>query len=665
MINLRCFLTTMTVLLAIAATLKCAQASQAQIDFPLNRTAYQTNEFIHLAIVRSDTAALQAGDLNLALTGEDGSSLKCTFPVKAVAVDKDARSIEHIYLNGWLLRPGNYKIDVSVDGTTATANIDVHSHIRKSSFVLADWGNRAGKNQQILMGEESLGFNVILSSSATLPDELIRAGTDFMRCCTMGGAHQMDMRMECDWSDPYVLQGGEARVVRQALADRTSPNCIGVHFYDEPGLTWWKHTKTGQMTPHNIPAQDRSFNSAYGRDPLQYCDVKPDDPATTSQWYDWGRWKFAFMDSAWTFSAFGVSEVRGDFISATQSVYGWNAYADGYYFPITRSLPMISGHGGYDDLGYGYLYPSFTFEFGRARDLSKPAWYLPSWYAGQPADHFRAEQYLSFMNNLQGMMKPPDQTVHKPSTAPATVEGIIESNRLMSRLGTIFTSMPVTRPPAAVLYSISQALYAQAHDMTDNYSGGNQVNALQMVYLASKMNQTPLFPVVEEDVLDGTLAAFHKAIVLAGIDYLDPKVVASLESFAANGGTVLLTDDCKVNIKGSAKLGMAVDTTIQQEAGKFWQQQKIKEANELSVAPNFFKKAAPLAEALKAKLTAAGVQPIFETESTMLAASRQAAGDIEYVFAVNIAPDPQRPGKNNLKPTAARHFTSGRWPPDL
>ena len=56
-------------------------------------------------------------------------------PLTGVGADKDARSVEHLYLNGWLLRPGNYKVDVAVDGTNATTNIDVHSHIRKSSFV--------------------------------------------------------------------------------------------------------------------------------------------------------------------------------------------------------------------------------------------------------------------------------------------------------------------------------------------------------------------------------------------------------------------------------------------------------------------------------------------------------------------------------------------------
>ena len=49
-------------------------------------------------------------------------------------------------------------------------------------------------------------------------------------------------------------------MVRQALADRTRGNTSGVHFYDEPGLTWMKDAK-GETTPHGVPAQVRSFEA--------------------------------------------------------------------------------------------------------------------------------------------------------------------------------------------------------------------------------------------------------------------------------------------------------------------------------------------------------------------------------------------------------------------
>src|SRR6185295_2606491 len=111
-----------------------------------------------------------------------------------------------------------------------------------------------------------------------------------------------------------------------------------------------------------------------------------------------------------------------------------------------------------------------------------------------PPMRFRMEQYLSFMNNIQGMMKPPDMQIHRPSKCSAA-EGIVESNMLMSRLGTIFTTMPVSRPPVAVLYSMSQNLITQAKDRSDNYEGGGQRNKTMFAYLTGKVIHQPLFPI--------------------------------------------------------------------------------------------------------------------------------------------------------------------------
>ena len=137
-----------------------------------------------------------------------------------------------------------------------------------------------------------------------------------------------------------MLHGATARVTNRAFRDRTHSNAVGVHYYDEPGLTWWKHAKTGEMTPHNIPAQDRSYRSAFAREPLQYHEVKAADPDQAARWTEGGRWKLGFMDAAWKQAQLGVSRVREDFQSVTQSVYGWSAYGDGYYFNVARSLPV-------------------------------------------------------------------------------------------------------------------------------------------------------------------------------------------------------------------------------------------------------------------------------------------------------------------------------------
>jgi hypothetical protein len=526
-------------------------AAELKVVLPLGRTVYQTNEWIDVAVVRQAAPRLAAGDLTLRAQGDDGSKLSFTFAVPAAAAEgAAARRTEHLHLDGRLLRPGHYTLEADADGATAKTDFDVFSHLRKTSFKLISWG-RAAKEQQLVEGEDSLGFNLFYGNpGGDDAPNFLRAGVDFMSNCTMSGAHQMDIRMECDWSDPYVTRGGTRRVVRRAFRDRTVPNVLGVHFYDEPGLTWHKHPKTGEYTPHDIPAQVRAYKEAFGQEPIPYYDVKADRPEDVARWRHWAEWKLGFMDAAWKEASFGVSYVRPDYLSATQSQYGWSAFTDGYYFNVARCLPVVSGHGGYDDYGLGYFNPSYTLEMARARDFAKPCWYLPTWYGNTPSDRFRLEQYLSFMTNVQGLMTPPDIDPFDPATKPAA-DGVVESNHLMARLGTVFTTMPVTRPPVAMLYSMSDNVHLQTQDMQLNYAHANkQGQHLPFTYLAGKLLHQQFLAVLEEDVLDGTLAANHKAVVLTSLDYLDPKVVAALEDFAAHGGVVLLTGDCKVQVQG-------------------------------------------------------------------------------------------------------------------
>src|SRR5581483_10135730 len=99
-------------------------------------------------------------------------------------------------------------------------------------------------------------------------------------------------------------------------------------------------------------------------------------------------------------------------------------------------------------------------------------------------------------------------------------------------------TMPVTKPPVAMLYSLSQAIHTQMQSKgkTNYLHEMPQGRNLAFTYLAGKLIPQPFLPVLEEDVLDGTLAADHKAVVLTSLDYLDPRVVAALEDFASGGG---------------------------------------------------------------------------------------------------------------------------------
>jgi hypothetical protein len=630
--------------LMLMALPAAAHAAKAEILLPLNRTVYQTNEWIDVSVVRGDAQALKAGDLQLTLSGADGSKLSYTFPVKPAAT----QATEHLHLNGALLRPGHYTLAVAVDGASASAEIDVFSHLRKSDFRLINWGRAQGKDQ-LVQGEDSLGFNLFYGNNGLDSDAsaFMRAGVDFMSNCTMSGAHQMDLRMECDWSDPYVTRGGTARVVRRAFQDRTRGNVPGVHFYDEPGLTWV------DGSPHGVPSQLRSYAAAFGREPIDFKKVDPKNPEHVRAWRHWARWKLGFMDAAWKEAQLGVSMVRPDYLSLTQSQYGWTAFTDGYYFNVVRSLPLNSGHGGYDDYGPGYFNPSMTLEMARARDFGKAEWYLPQWYGNQPADRFRMEQYLSFQTNVQGMMSPPDL---EPATNPGARQGIVESNHLMRKLGPIFTTTSVTRPPVAILYSLSQAIHTQTADRTMNYAHAiPQGLNLPLTYLAGKVLQQQFMAVVDEDVLDGTVANEHKAVILTSVDYLDPKVIAALEDYAAGGGLVLLTGDCTVTIKGAKKLAAAPRMPDQDKIDQLRKDKRPwNEFAQYETTGKFIEGAVTLAKAIKPELEKIGVKPPLESDVPSIVVTRQQAGEIEYVFAVNATYDGSKSDKNSIKGATAK-----------
>jgi hypothetical protein len=644
------------VLLLMLITTLPATAAEVKILLPQNRAAFQTNEWIDISVMRTAPQPLAASPVILKLTGADGSVIESKFA--ASAKPQGANQVLHYHINGWLLRPGKYTVEATTDGATGKAEIEVYSHIRQSDFRLINWG-RATKQQQLAEGEDGFGFNLFYGGYGSDDDaNFIRAGVDFMSCCTMSGAHQMDIRMECDWSDPYVTRGGTRRVARRAMIDRTRPNVPGVHFYDEPGLTWGKHPVTGEFGPHEIPAQIRAYVSAFGKPPLPSNEVDPKNPEHVARWKQWATWKLGFMDAAWREAQFGVSQVRGDFLSATQSQYGWSAFTDGYYFNVVRSLPVTSGHGGYHDFGPGYFNPSYFLEMARARDFWKPNWYLPTWYGNTTADQFRMEQYLSFQMNIRGMISPPDC---EPATNALPRQGIVESNQLMKKLGPIFTTMAPTRPPVAMLYSLSQAIHTQTLDRSQNYAHSMpQGEHLPLTYLAGKLIQHQFSAVMDEDILDGTLAANHKAVILTSIDYLDPQVITALEKFVQNGGKVLMTGDSTVQIQGALKLAVAPKMPDQAKIDEIMKAKKYDQLGPFTTVGKWLEGAKPLAAALKAELQKAEIKTIAECDVPTIVFTRHAAGDIEYIFAVNATYDSNAKDakgeaeKNALAPVVAK-----------
>jgi hypothetical protein len=578
--------------------------------------------------------------LVLTLDGEDGSRLVFNFPAPSAGAATSSL-VEHLRLNGWLLRPGAYSVAAACGGQSSRTNITVLSHLRRSDFKLINW-RQAPDKDQLAQGEDGLGFNLCYGNyGGEAGENFIRAGVDYIACCVMAGGHQMDLRQECDWSDPSVIRGGTRRVVRRAFMDRTRPNVPGVHFYDEPGLTWANDPQTGEPTPHAVPWQLRQYEAAFGRPMLGWKSLDPDNPVQAARWGEWARWKLGFLDAGWQDAQFGVSQVEPGYVCLTQSQYGYSAFSDGYYFNVARSLPIASGHGGYHDFGPGYFNPVLFLEMARARDFAKPSWYLPTWFGSTTADQFRLEQYLCFQCGLQGLISPPDIDPGSTPEKSLAAQGLVESNHLLQRLGPIFNTMAVTRPPVALLFSLSQFIHAQALNRKVCYTHDTPHGRnVPFVYLAGKLAQHQFMPLLDEEVRDGTLAAHHKAIILTSLDYLDAEVIAGLEQFARQGGLVLLTADSTVQVIGAVKLEAAPEWP---DAGRIAQLQKsgqAQAANKLMQMRQALAAARQLADALGPLLEKAGIHPPLTSTEPGIVVTRQAAGDVEYLFAVNAAHDP-------------------------
>ena len=626
-----------------------------RISLPQGRTAFQTNERIDIAVQMTGSEIESVSPLELEASCIGAPTLHAEFHLSSL----QKRATEYLRLNASDLRPGSYRITIRQGTASATASVEVRSHIRRSSFRLIDWGSKAEGADIRKLGEDGLGFNTLYSNAAG--DDSILGGLDFMGCCVMSGGHQMDLRQECDWSDPYVILGGARRASRAALRFRREPNAIGVHFYDEPGLTWSKDPRSGEFTPHTVPSQQSAYQAAYGAPPPDYRAL-PGSDKLKDEWKSWAEWKLGFMDAAWRLARFGVDAVSPEMLSVTQSQYGWNAFTDGYYTNVTRSLPLASGHGGYDDYGLGVLNPMFFLEMGRARDLSRPCWYLPTWYGNTPADRYRLEQYSCFMTGLQGMAKPPDMQVHKAGSSSAE-PAIVETNRVMGRIGTIFENMEPTRPPVALLYSFSNMVHEQISDPKICYVHETKHGqALPIAYLAGQVMQRPFMPVVEEEVRNGTLRSHFRAVVLAGLDYIAPETISALEEFAASGGVVVETADTSVVVRGALRVKARAEMPDAAEVARLLAIKDYTKIKPYVTIAKYQQSAVRLGTDIASALARTSIPAECVTDNRSIIARRQKSSEIEYLFLVNAASAPTAADPLGLAPTSAsiRITTGGR-----
>ena len=131
-------------------------------------------------------------------------------------------------------------------------------------------------------------------------------------------------------------------------------------------------------------------------------------------------------------------------------------------------------------------------------------------------------------------------------------------------------------------------------------------------------------------------------MLIAGVNYLEPKVIAALQGYIAAGGAVIVSDDSKVAIPGATKLGVEAPDKLYNEVNTSWATDQ-KKSQRLRRVEYWLKEVEPYAKAIKAKISALGIKPAMNADSSSIVTQRQAQGDIEYLFAVNATPKAEDP----------------------
>jgi len=456
-----------------------------------------------------------------------------------------------------------------------------------------------------------------------------------MGLMAMGGMHQHDGNLDCDWSDPNVYIGAIQRAMDRGFSFRTMPNAIGVHLHDEPGLTHNLHpfikNEDGkpQLNSHDIAAQRRAYASAFDKEQTWANEIDTKNPEQLADWTQINDFKLGYMESFWRATRDSVERLKPGHLAVTQCIYGFPSTYDGYYFNVVRSMPLVSGHGGYAHFGLWNFNPSYWLEMAMPRQLDKPTWYLPGW-GDYSNNQVRQEQYMSFITGIQGLAQPPQ--IRK--TAPG-IKAVEETNHVAQKLGTIFVKPAYTKQPVTMLFSKSNVFYG-------HLAGSRQHEVMGTMYTATKLLQTPISVILDEDILDGGLAAGHKAVIVTGVDYLDPAVVDALADFAKFGGVVIVSDDVKVDIPGATKLGMPL---IGYGEAVYWPAMKGKTTQaerdavlakgEIDHFNAGLAYARPVAKKLAEVLAAKKIAPPFTSSVDTIAAGFQQRGEIEYTMAVN------------------------------
>ena len=386
-------------------------------------------------------------------------------------------------------------------------------------------------------------------------DRITRSLARFMQVNVVARMHQPG-GPENDWSDEAAIMS--CRYTTRLAAQRGRPfgGFIGLHLADEPGLSWGVMHADGHCEPFRgqkdgiyagplaVPPQLAGYTRATGRPAPDTLHPEKD----IDNWAAFMRWRTTVLGDVFATLSRDVKAVDPDLISTGQ-LYAWEAFIDGVYIRTeTHGVDLVCTHA-YPDRHIGLWYPVHETDCVRTGAWDKPLWQLPVWPGCAPADGIRAAVYSTLARKVEGLIWSLDSMITWPQ-AKEVMQKILPISGMLA-----LAEKP--RDPVAIFFSREEMIHAIAADQKESTSSGHQyVGRLNSAWLTAMAAHYPAVQVIEEDALTGAIAA-HRVVIAPHLTHCPQPVLAALERYVAQGGTLLLDKNSTVQVEGALTLSFA------------------------------------------------------------------------------------------------------------
>ncbi len=548
------------------------------------------------------------------------------------------------------LAPGVWKATVA----GATWGFQVVSGIRNTPFTICVYSGSIPDDTEKIFGgpppmpveerirlwRDTYGVNVMMTAGrgggAVVPplpryiDRAVRVGAGIVAQHVVAGQHQPG-GSSTDWSDPGVLKAARYQVqhVAQRWGRALGGAFQGVHYVDEPGLTWGIGKADGTMQrmfqgqsgwytgPLAVPLQHQLYREKTGQTAPDFRDPL----ANYAGFRDFMRFRVSILGDLFAQLTADVHRMNPRLWGFSQ-VYAWRTTAEGIYPPQTaKGVDILASHGYAMWTWLGHAYPAHEVDAMRSGAWDKPLWFLGPWLGHQAGNGgVRAVMYGMLARKVEGIVWPLDWMQFWP-----------EATEISQRILPVSAALAQAEKPrdaVGLFQSLDQHIRTVAENWRDPFPDRPYEGKLMTAWWAAMAAGFPASRVVEEDFASGAAKA-HKVILAPGLTDIRPAVREALLDYIRQGGVVLLDADSTLDLPGAQKLSFGFRNgfdpqTVKPTGGPAGANQRL--AYDTLVAP--------VVEELRATLLKSAA-PLVDSDNRHLITGASTAGAGRYVWVVN------------------------------